>query len=489
MRQTNKQATSIKPASLPACVKGNSRQDAGPSRADSGATRADVPNGANKPLQTSTELRVATSTESRVLKVVGAVEQFEALAVDGAWYDAKVLGIVEERMDDSPARYTVRVEFQNCNQVITEELPLKHIRRRSETFRAGQFPQVGTTVLAFQQRKSYDLYYDADVIQVTLEPGTEPKILVQYLHGPEERMEEWLPLQALHRIHQKLVSAGELKAIVPCSIKAVSTENQMKAVKNMPGEQVPIASEKILANPAASGLAHSKGPPYKCCVCGKAFSHPPAHSSHERAHLQQLSSSERARLLHRKEADRPSQIASGPARVVPLQGTVDEPVSIVAEAAASRKMVEVQVVEKASADQRSKGKDANQRMSDAAPATEELQWSSVNEDKLDMKSILSTWKTADEEHVKAFKKKLRQKHPEVSADAKMCSDTQLLVDGSGVIRNKVVIDSAGEPALRACTEKERALTIKILSRQLRPVRWQAQNSSGREKYTRGSTYL
>ena len=37
----------------------------------------------------------------------------------------------------------------------------------------------------------------------------------------------------------------------------------------------------------ASKPAVRKGPPYLCCVCSKAFIHPPAHSSHERAHMLQ----------------------------------------------------------------------------------------------------------------------------------------------------------------------------------------------------------
>jgi hypothetical protein len=38
---------------------------------------------------------------------------------------------------------------------------------------------------------------------------------------------------------------------------------------------------------SASKPTVRKGPPYLCCVCSKAFIHPPAHSSHERAHMLQ----------------------------------------------------------------------------------------------------------------------------------------------------------------------------------------------------------
>ena len=121
-------------------------------------------------------------------------EKFEALSADGAWYDAKVLSLLEVcSADESLAvEYRARVQYQNCNQVISEELPFQHIRRRSEAFSGGQVPQVGTIVLAFQQRKSYDLYYDADVLEIR--PAGEPQVLVQYLHGPEERTQEWLQL-------------------------------------------------------------------------------------------------------------------------------------------------------------------------------------------------------------------------------------------------------------------------------------------------------
>jgi hypothetical protein len=69
-------------------------------------------------------------------------------------------------------------------------------------------------VLAFQQRKSYDLYYDAEVLQVKASSTAEVKasataeveVLVQYLHGPEEGMQEWLPLHSLHRIRQQVLS-------------------------------------------------------------------------------------------------------------------------------------------------------------------------------------------------------------------------------------------------------------------------------------------
>ena len=61
-------------------------------------------------------------------------------------------------------------------------------------------------VLAFQQRKSYDLYYDAEVLQVTASATAEVEVLVQYLHGPEEGMQEWLPLHSLHRIRQQVLS-------------------------------------------------------------------------------------------------------------------------------------------------------------------------------------------------------------------------------------------------------------------------------------------
>jgi hypothetical protein len=32
------------------------------------------------------------------------------------------------------------------------------------------------------------------------------EVLVQYLHGPEEGMQEWLPLHSLHRIRQQVLS-------------------------------------------------------------------------------------------------------------------------------------------------------------------------------------------------------------------------------------------------------------------------------------------
>ena len=57
---------------------------------------------------------------------------------------------------------------------------------------AGQVPASGSMVLAFQQRKSYDLYYDADVVEVKADAAGEPQVLVQYLHGPEERMTEYV---------------------------------------------------------------------------------------------------------------------------------------------------------------------------------------------------------------------------------------------------------------------------------------------------------
>ncbi len=64
-----------------------------------------------------------------------------------------------------------------------------------------------TQVLAFQQRKSYDLYYDAEVLQVKASATAEvEEVLVQYLHGPEEGMQEWLPLHSLHRIRQQVLS-------------------------------------------------------------------------------------------------------------------------------------------------------------------------------------------------------------------------------------------------------------------------------------------
>ena len=67
-------------------------------------------------------------------------------------------------------------------------------------------------VLAFQQRKSYDLYYDAEVLQVKASATAEVEVLVQYLHGPEEGMQEWLPLHLLHRIRQQVLSLLALLA-------------------------------------------------------------------------------------------------------------------------------------------------------------------------------------------------------------------------------------------------------------------------------------
>ena len=450
------QASSAKPAKTPTSVKGNGHKDPGSAPADTTAARTNLPHGAPAPVPKNTELRM-----------VGAAEQFEALAGDGAWYDAKVLELMEERSEHLPPTYRVRVEFQNfnCNQVITEDRPFKHIRRRSEAFRVGQLPQVGTTVLAFQQRKSYDLYYDADVIRLKLDPGSEPQVLVQYLHGPEERKEEWLPLQALHRIQQTAVTVGQMKTNFPCSVIPMLTDKQIPKMKQLPRQDLRALSGKSIASPAGSGLAGVKGPPYCCCVCGKAFNHPPAHSSHEKAHLQQLSSSERARILQLKEANKRPPIAAGVAHAHARstdgreEDEADAPASVVPESDASQKLIERQV----SVDQ--KDSDVHQPEPGAAPAKECFQMSSVDEEKLDMKEILRTWKTADEEHIKVFKRKLRHKHPEVSQDAKMCSDTQLLIDGSGIIRHRVDIDSAGQPTLRACTEKERAMTIKILSRQ------------------------
>ena len=297
------------------------------------------------------------------------IDQFEALAGDGAWYDAEVLDLIEESPADGVVlakKHKVRVQYQNCNQVVAEELPFKHIRRRSEAFRAEQVPIVGSTVLAFQQRKSYDLYYDAEVLQVksndlavhpirdddtsTSQPS-DVQVLVQYLHGPEERTEEWLPLQSLHRIREQPLSFTQLKAILIC------THKHLDAV------------------PDNNTRNHSDG-------VGK--------------------------------------IEDGGGGLT-----------------------------------------------------------------VDMRQILLTWKTAPDEHIQQFKARLRARHPDVPLDAKMCSDTQLLVDGSGDIRNKVVVDDQGEPTLCDCTEHERALTIKILRKQAETRKIAvAELDQARTEYTR-----
>jgi len=63
-------------------------------------------------------------------------------------YDARILNLVELEvgLESNHSNHKVRVQYQNCNPGIAEDLPVRHVRRRSEAFRAGQVPQVGKMV-------------------------------------------------------------------------------------------------------------------------------------------------------------------------------------------------------------------------------------------------------------------------------------------------------------------------------------------------------
>jgi hypothetical protein len=463
-------------------------------------------------------------------------ELFEALAGDGAWYDAKVLGLLEARPgQDGNSKHRVRVEYQNCNQVVAEVVPWQHIRRRSQAFRIGQVPECGSMVLAFQQRKSYDLYYDADVMQVKLEGDKEPQMLVQYLHGPEEGMQEWLPFHSLHCIRQQSLTFNQLKALLSSSIrvsgdsavggKETPSRGAVSRVRRGAGEEgggawasgaggTPRGSGGSGAS--ASKPAVQKGPPYLCCVCSKAFSHPPAHSSHERAHLLRIRSQKHERGARvQKEPifqDAPTcmEIEGEHVREKSAQETgVGHTVSKETYNSVKRDLGaadtgsfvanggkgkggeitlhgvagsgDVEMRDGSSGDWSNGGKGAEGKQVEGKGSAEKEK----GEMNLDMRQILFTWKTADEEHIKEFKRRLREKHPHVSQDAKMCSDTQLLVDCSGIIRDKVVIDDNGDPTLRECSEKERAITLKILRSQEHTRKMAARElDRARKEYTR-----
>ena len=431
-------------------------------------------------------------------------EQFEALAGDGAWYDAKVLGLLEARGGGKEGnKHRVRVEYQNCNQVVEEVVPWQHIRRRSQAFRVGQVPQCGSMVLAFQQRKSYDLYFDADVLEVQLQRAGAPQVLVEYLHGPEEGMKEWLPFQSLHCIRQNTLTFNQLKAALPGINAAQDLAAPGDATRGEGG-----VAHRSSGGTASGGSAtsrafggggsaarrhrqsrvplHASGPPYLCCVCSKAFNHPPAHSSHERTHMLQIKS-ENPHLWHLLQNKLQNGHHGGAPVPPPAQNLAEDQLDAclgiedkdVREGAAETRAGDAGPLAasacKGQGDVSGGPSGGDAAMRNAAPnagssegtgaeskgATEKAK-RNLN---LDMKQILLTWKTADDEHIKEFKMRLREKHPHVSQDAKMCSDTQLLVDGSGIIRDKVVIDENGDPTLRECTEKERALTLKILRSQ------------------------
>ena len=472
-------------------------------------------------------------------------ELFEALAGDGAWYDAKLLGLLEARPgQDGNSKHRVRVEYQNCNQVVAEVVPWQHIRRRSQAFRIGQVPECGSMVLAFQQRKSYDLYYDADVMQVKVEGDKDPQMLVQYLHGPEEGMQEWLPFHSLHCVRQQSLTFNQLKALLSSSISVsrdaatpvgctqTPSRGAVSRVRRGAGEEGGGAWALWAGGtPRGSGGSGAsarkpavlKGPPYLCCVCSKAFNHPPAHSSHERAHLLRIRSQKHgrgARVLEEpmvEDAPTCMQIEGEHVREKSAEETgagdivsketynsvkrdqaAADTGSLVANGGKGKGgeitphgvagSGDVEMRNGSSDDGLNGGKGAEETQVEGKGSAEKEK-RGVNVEtrqmNLDMRQILLTWKTADEEHIKEFKRRLREKHPHVSQDAKMCSDTQLLVDCSGIIRDKVVIDDNGDPTLRECSEKERAITLKILRSQEHTRKMAARElDRARKEYTR-----
>ena len=119
-------------------------------------------------------------------------------------------------------------------------------------------------------------------------------------------MQEWLPFHSLHCIRQQSLTFNQLKALLSSSIsvpgdsavggKQTPSRGAVSRVRRGAGEEgggawafgaggTPRGSGGSGAS--ASKPVVQKGPPYLCCVCSKAFIHPPAHSSHERAHMLQ----------------------------------------------------------------------------------------------------------------------------------------------------------------------------------------------------------
>ena len=122
---------------------------------------------------------------------------------DDAWYDLAVT-----KYDDQSKM--CEVSFENCDEASDGWMDASMIRCRSELYGDGEGPEVGSSVLAFQQRPKHELYFDADVLDVRTRGG-ETKWLVQYVHGVETGRTEWLGSSNLLKVREGAVPSELLR--------------------------------------------------------------------------------------------------------------------------------------------------------------------------------------------------------------------------------------------------------------------------------------
>ena len=87
----------------------------------------------------------------------------------------------------------------------------------------------------------------------------------------------FLSFQSLY-VHQAMMPASKMVAI-GAPIAGTTKSSVTPEIASSPSSRLQNSAR------GKSGGEKAKGPPYYCCVCNKAFNHPPAHASHEKVHV------------------------------------------------------------------------------------------------------------------------------------------------------------------------------------------------------------